>query len=284
MTDTMTLLDIIHRTVPALPWAEGENLPWDDPAFSERMLAEHLSQEHDLASRRAETIDQHVRWIHETILESTPTKILDLACGPGLYTARFARLGHTCVGIDFSPASVAYAQAQAERGGLACTYRQADVRSADIGEGYGLVMMVHGQINVFRRSETEGLLASAHAALTDDGVLVLEPQLHDFLHQSGQQGRSWDSFSSGLFSKQPHLLLRESFWDDATQTCTERFHVIDAATGAVQRYALSTVAYTEEEWVAMLSTAGFGEVTCHPSLTGASERTDAYSYVLVARK
>ena len=44
-------------------------------------------------------------------------RVLDLGCGPGLYTTRLAKLGHTCVGIDFSPASIAYAKAEAEHYG-----------------------------------------------------------------------------------------------------------------------------------------------------------------------
>jgi predicted TPR repeat methyltransferase len=44
------------------------------------------------------------------VLQSEPQRILDLGCGPGLYTQRLASLGHTCVGIDISPASIAYAR------------------------------------------------------------------------------------------------------------------------------------------------------------------------------
>ena len=46
-----TILDIVDREPNPTPWSEGDNIPWDDSDFSERMLAEHLSQEHDLASR-----------------------------------------------------------------------------------------------------------------------------------------------------------------------------------------------------------------------------------------
>ena len=49
----MNLLHVIQRSPAPVPWAEGENIPWHDPAFSERMLTEHLSQAHDAASRRA---------------------------------------------------------------------------------------------------------------------------------------------------------------------------------------------------------------------------------------
>jgi 2-polyprenyl-3-methyl-5-hydroxy-6-metoxy-1,4-benzoquinol methylase len=107
---TNTILDIIDRTPKPAPWSEGDNIPWDDPGFSERMLAEHLSQEHDLASRRSEAIDHHVEWIFSEILGSRPARLLDLGCGPGLYTVRLARAGCECVGIDFSPASIRHAR------------------------------------------------------------------------------------------------------------------------------------------------------------------------------
>ena len=44
----MRLGDIITRSQP-LPWSEGDNIPWNDPDFSSRMLIEHLTQGHDAA-------------------------------------------------------------------------------------------------------------------------------------------------------------------------------------------------------------------------------------------
>ena len=37
---------ISYRPQPPAPWRDGANLPWDDPAFSERMLAQHLDPSH----------------------------------------------------------------------------------------------------------------------------------------------------------------------------------------------------------------------------------------------
>ena len=53
----MELSKIIARTIPPKPWIEGEKIPWNDPEFSKRMLKEHLSQNHDAASRRFEIIE-----------------------------------------------------------------------------------------------------------------------------------------------------------------------------------------------------------------------------------
>ena len=90
----MKLTDLIDRALPATPWEEGDNIPWNDPTFSERMLTEHLQQNSDAASRRFEKIDAQVRWIHDVLLAEQRTRVLDLACGSGLYTSRLARLGH----------------------------------------------------------------------------------------------------------------------------------------------------------------------------------------------
>ncbi|MBA7683397.1 hypothetical protein ES703_91761 [subsurface metagenome] len=66
----MKLPDLIRRTIPSAPWSEGEKIPWHEPAFSQRMLKEHLSQDHDAASRRSDKIDKQVQWISPSLTES----------------------------------------------------------------------------------------------------------------------------------------------------------------------------------------------------------------------
>ena len=40
----MNLIDIIRRPANPVPYSEGEKIPWNDPAFSARMLREHLDE------------------------------------------------------------------------------------------------------------------------------------------------------------------------------------------------------------------------------------------------
>ena len=256
----MNLLDIVDRKGSPAPWAEGEKIPWNDPGFSARMLREHLSQEHDAASRRFEIVDAHVRWIHEKVLKAEPSRILDLGCGPGLYANRLAVLGHTCVGIDFSPASIAYAREQAARDGLDVTYIEGDIRTADCGGGHDLVMQIFGEFNVFRRAEARGILEKAHRALVPGGRLLLEPHTFAAVRGIGLQPSSWYSAQTGLFSEEPHLCLQENFWDAGSHVAIERYYIVDAATGEVTRHSSSMQAYTEREYRALLAGCGFLEV------------------------
>lgn len=282
--DIQTLMDIVTRVRPPSPWVEGDNIPWDEPGFSKRMLREHLSQEHDQASRTTAKIETHVAWIHDHVLEARPARILDIACGPGLYGNRLARRGHTYVGVDFSPASIAHAKESARSEGLDATYIQADLREG-LPEGpFGLAMMIWGQLNVFKQEEAATFLARAHHALGPRGCLLIEPQTYDHVRDRGHAKATWWSSPGGVFSDRPHVVLEESFWDEASKTTTTRFHILDAQTHAIQRHALSAVAYDVPTLRAMLAAAGFDEVEELPSLTGASAARNADTLVLLAHR
>jgi SAM-dependent methyltransferase len=280
----MDVTNIVRRSPQPRPWAEGDNIPWHEPAFSRRMLAEHLSQEHDLASRRTEIINRQVQWIHHDLLDGRATRILDLACGPGLYSHRLARLGHDCVGIDYSPASIGYAADQAQRGQLRCRYVLDDIRRAEYGGGLGLVMLIYGEFNVFCRDDARSILDKARAALAPGGVILLEPHPFAEVERQGRRGRSWHSAESGLFAERPHVWLQENFWDAATHTSTFRYYVIDAATAQVTRYASSFQAYTDQEYCSLLNETGFDGVQLLPGLGDEQSEGEGELIAIVARR
>ena len=280
----MNLIDIIHRQADPVPWSEGEKIPWHDPAFSQRMLVEHLSQEHDAASRRSETVDKHVEWIHDSVLADQRTRILDLGCGPGLYTSRLAKLGHECVGIDFSPASITHANECAQVYKLRCSYLQQDIRVADYGHGYGLVMFIFGELNVFRPTEARSILEKAHHALKEGGRLLLEVHTFAAVRAIGEQPRSWYSTDSGLFSDRPHICLTEGFWNIEQNVAIQRYFILDGLTGQVTRHAANTQAYTGEQYQSLLEECGFGQVVLYPSLGGGPGQPESGLIAIVAQQ
>ena len=279
------LQELVDRDREPEPWAEGEKIPWHEPGFSARMLAEHLSQAHDLASRRSVVIDRQVAWIHRQVLQDRPSRVLDLGCGPGFYAARLAALGHTCVGIDYGPAAVAHARRASE--GLACRYAQEDVRTAEYPAGQDLVMVLFGELNVFPPHQAKAVLHRARAALAPGGAVLVEVSTYQAVRSAGLRPRSWYSAPSGLFSARPHLCLQESFWHADLGVATERWYVIDTETSQVTRHAASTQAYTDEEYGKLLQLAGFRDVAAYPSLEGTLPEAGTIAeglQVLVARQ
>lgn len=279
-----SLLDLVRRQATVAPWQYGENIPWHEPHFSERMLQEHLSQSHDAASRRSETIEAHVDWIHRHLLKGRPAKILDLGCGPGLYTSRLAKRRHECVGIDYSPASIAYAADYARRENLRCDYLHQDIRRAEYGTGFRLVMLIFGEFNVFRPSDARTILRKAKHALAEGGLLLLEPHTLAAIRTIGARGSHWYSRERGLFSNRPHLCLQEHSWDPATNTATIRYFVVDAANGAVSDYAQTFQAYSDAEYRSLLADSGFDDVELFPSLPGTPSASQRDLIAFVARK
>lgn len=283
----MQLLDLVNRRPPQ-PWIDGEKIPWNEPGFSTRMLREHLSQDHDAASRRFGVIDRHVRWIDAHVLGGQPSRILDLGCGPGLYLSRLARLGHSGVGIDFSPASIAYARAEAEAAGLPVAYRHEDLRQAVFAaadqQGYDLAMLLYGEFNTFRDGDACAILGKALGALRPGGKLLLEPSTFAATQALGLPGPGWYAASGGLWSDRPYLCLQDNAWDAAQGVVVNRYTLIDAESGAITQHAMTTRVYREEEITAMLLSCGFVDVAHYPSLLGAPDPDHDGFYALLACK
>lgn len=278
----MMLTDLIGRE-PATPWQNRAKIPWHEAEFSARILLEHLSQQHDRASRRFEKIDRHVSWLHHAVLGGNAARVLDLGCGPGLYCSRLARLGHACVGVDFSPASIAHARAEAEQSALSCTYQLEDLRVADFGAGYDAVLLLFGEFNTFPPDDAREILARARRALTPGGGLVLEVHGADFVRDMGNAGATWFAARQSVFSDTPHLCLSECAWHPGARVSTERYWVFPLAGGEATVFTNTTQAYTDAEYAGLLHDAGFQAIGQHGSLAGTAADAESGLFVLVAR-
>lgn len=241
-------------------WDGKYKIPWDDPEFSRRMLAEHLSQNHDRASRREKLIDDHVNRLHRELLNEKPGKILDLGCGPGFYAEKLTALGHRCRGIDFSPASIEYAEKKRKHPDR-CEYILGDIRAVPFGEGYDLAVFLFGEFNVFPPSDAVKISEKIYKALKPGGQVLLELQSPELVRQLGETEDSWFKAEGGLFSDRPHICLMTNRWFPEDRVATQEYLVIDAASAEVTELRSTTRAYDREELSAMLKKAGFDHIT-----------------------
>ncbi|MBZ0290587.1 MAG: class I SAM-dependent methyltransferase [Anaerolineae bacterium] len=262
---------LLNRNTHPTGW---QKIPWNDLDFSRRMLAEHLNQSHDHASRRQSIIDQQVAWIERKVLNGQPAKILDLGCGPGFYTRRFSGHGHTCTGLDFSPASIDYAREQHPGG----TYMLGDVTKVDFGSGYDLALMIFGEFNAFSPEDAGRIVDKAYAALKPGGKLLLEAHTGEFIYRLGHQPPTWYTAEKGLFSDEPYLCLTEARYEADHAIAYD--YVFAADSGKMQSYVNMLQGYTDDEYRRLLR--GFQNVLFYPSLNGSPERSDLF--VIVAEK
>jgi SAM-dependent methyltransferase len=249
---------LADRPIPAQPWVDGEKIPWNEPGFSKRMLKEHLSQDHDAASRRLEIVHRQVDYL-ERIAGGTESdlKVLDLACGPGLHSHDFARRGHTTLGIDFSPASIEWAQSTALTESLKCEFVHDDIRKAEFGNGFDLAILLFGEMNVFSVDDLRLVVRKARQALTHSGMLLMEPHAPGVIRANFESEPTWTAHQSGLFSDSPHILLEEGFWHDDVQMAVKRWHVVDSESGDVTTHAQTVVEHDPAELVRLVESEGF---------------------------
>lgn len=263
MNNTDSLMSIIHHHPGAETlWNGHYKIPWNDPDFSRRMLNEHLTQDHDLASRKLVTVDAQVGFIHDHIGKSH-TSILDIGCGPGLYIELLLERGHSCRGIDFSPASVAYAR---EHSGGMADIVEGDVRTVDYGADFDAAIMLYGELNVFSPDECRLLLKKAHDSLKPGGILFIEVHTYDVVKRLGTSPGSWyksESGLQGLFSDESHICLIENHWFNEQHTALQTFHVLDTSCG-VKTYRNTIKAWTDNEYRSLLAEAGFSDIAHHP--------------------
>jgi len=80
--------------------------------------------------------------------------------------------------------------------------------------------------------------------------------------------------------------LMECFWDSEAKATTERYFVVDAASGAVQAHALTTEAYRDEEYRNVLTEVGFEDLRFLPSLVGVEvdDVSQSANLAIVAKK
>ncbi|MFN8446468.1 MAG: class I SAM-dependent methyltransferase [Caldilineaceae bacterium] len=264
-----SLWKIYQRPERPVAWTNGGNLPWNEPTFAKRMLKEHLDESHSAASRRTPERAMQVEWLWEHLQLAPGMKLLDITCGPGLYSVEFAKRGCEVTGIDFSPAAIEYARWLAQRENVVerCQFREEDVRAGDWGSGrFDAATFIYGQLSVFPKEETQMLLAKTAAALKPGGRLCVE--LLDQERVDKKNSTWWYTDNTGLWGDRPYLHLGERFWDTEQKLSLERFQILDLEQGKLSEVLLCDQSYAVEEMVAMMQQAGFGKVETFPHWDG----------------
>ena len=276
---------IYRRPERPEPWGKGGNLPWNNPAFSERMLREHLDDSHGAASRPASERATQIAWLSERLSLGQGAHVLDVTCGPGLYAVELARRGARVEGVDFGPAAVAYARDLAQVEGVAqrCTFIEADVRRHDFGrERFHAALLLYGQLAVFPRAEAQELLEKIATALRPGGRLCVELLNQERVDKEASTW--WYTDEIGLWGDAPFLSLGERFWIEEEQLSCERYYTLHLETGEMDEIILCDQTYAVAEMAEMMRRAGFGVVEVYPTWDGL-DLYDAEEWVVyVARK
>ncbi|HSN67560.1 MAG TPA: methyltransferase domain-containing protein, partial [Fusibacter sp.] len=201
------LIDADKR--PPLYEYTGE-LFWNDPHISKQMLAAHLNPDHDAASRNQQAIIKTVNHLFDSGILKKGMRVLDLGCGPGLYSELIQLKGATVVGLDGSENSIQYARERSERLGLGIDYHHMDFFEMPFENEFDVVLQIYGELNTFSPENRDRLLALIRRSLKDDGVFVFDVTTRAN-RDMARTKPSWYTDTSGFWSGEPHLVLEQSF-------------------------------------------------------------------------
>jgi SAM-dependent methyltransferase len=150
--------------------------------------------------------------------------ILELACGTGRVAIPLAQTGAKVVGLDYSPAMLAVARGK----GSTVRWVEGDMRSFDLGERFGLVIIPgHAFQNLVTADDQVACLQAIRRHLTHDGRLVihLDHQSLDWLGDLPREGagslEEVGSFAHPRTGRQIRT-LQSWCYEPATQTAISR--------------------------------------------------------------
>ena len=206
----MKILDIHSKTGKPVLYEKGNSVMWTDNHISKQLLDVHLNSEIDLASRKTTTIKSTVDWILENS-DLSKLNILDLGCGPGLYSEILAREGHKVTGVDFSSHSIKHAKKEAEKKNLNIIYLNENYLELSLAENtFDLVILIYTDFGVLLPQERDQLLGIIKNVLKPKGTFIFDV-LNDKDIETKTSPKSWEVSEQGFWKDKPYLALSDSY-------------------------------------------------------------------------
>jgi 2-polyprenyl-3-methyl-5-hydroxy-6-metoxy-1,4-benzoquinol methylase len=191
-------------------YTKGKNVMWTDSYISKQLLQIHLNENIDLASRKKTSILETIKWIL-TKVNKNKLNILDLGCGPGLYSEELAKLGHRITGIDISMESIEYAKKAAAKSKLDIFYKTGNYLDTKLGYNeFDLVIMIYTDFGVLDSSERKLLLNNVRKALKPEGHFIFDV-LNEKCLAKTMLDKTWECEEKGFWSDNPYLHLTNSY-------------------------------------------------------------------------
>jgi len=222
----MKFFDIYNNTSKPNLYEKGNAIMWTDEHISKQLLHVHLNANLDLGSRRTSTITSTVDWLLSDT-EQKSLSILDLGCGPGLYSELLAKKGHRVTGVDFSSNSIAYAKQESKNKKLGIKYLEADYLNLDLPQNtFDLVLLIFTDFGPLLPIERKKLLSTIKKVLKPDGMFIFDV-LNDKNIESKSIPKNWESLPEGFWKNEPYLVLSNSFTYHESKVILYQHMVID---------------------------------------------------------
>jgi SAM-dependent methyltransferase len=234
---------------------------WDDEHISKGMLEAHLNPNWDAASRKHAFIDRSAKWLSGIM--PTNSHVLDLGCGPGLYTKRLSDMRYTVTGIDFSKRSIEYAKSQDSK----TEYIYKNYLELDYTGVFDVVLLIYGDFAALTPDERRMLIPKVYKALKPGGLFVLDVFTDKKFAKSKSNKTSWKFCENGGFwSSEPHICLEATYLYENDTVAADHYIII--TNDEMKEYLTWDTAYTLQKLTDEVSPFGFRVKSVHDDVSG----------------
>jgi SAM-dependent methyltransferase len=229
---------------------------WQDAYISEHLLNAHLDDESDQGSRKYQDILQSVLWLSKYLNLPEYSKLLDLGCGPGLYSENFYGQGFDVTGIDISQNSIDYASEQAAEFQYRIKYLCQNYLEIDYQNEFDVITLIYGDLCVLSHEDRNLLLRKVKKALKPGGYLIFDVFTKHYF-DGKEAAQSWYiSSEDGFWSEEEHLLLQSHFRYKKDKVRLDRYHLI-LKDGSIRTHNIWQHYFSLNRTISMMEKNGF---------------------------
>ena len=219
-------LDAINAKPAAFEFYTAADL-WTNEHTSAQMLALHLDENSDLASRNPAFIERSCRWLCGRFGLGGASQVADFGCGPGLYANRLAQAGARVTAIDFSARSLEYARGQAKQNGLDINYIHQDYLQFDSDQRFDLIVMIYCDFCALSPQQQMTMLKKFHHLLKPQGRFVMDVYSHAAFARRDEVVSYAKNLLHGFWSARPYYGFLNTFKYEPEKVILDKYSIIE---------------------------------------------------------
>lgn len=269
------------NVVRPAPWSEFTTPEfWNDSHISAHMLKHHLDPQSDRASRPHAFIDESVEWMTVALHLHEGDRLLDLGCGPGLYSIRLARLGIDVTGIDASERSVTFARDSAKAEGLSARFLHGNYLEADLSADYDVAILIFEDYCALSPSQRVLLLRRVHDALRPGGRLLFDVTNAARFSEFADFRAEGTNLMNGFWAPPPYHGVHERWTYPEFRLILDKYEI--TTSNSTKEFWNWMQCLTPEEVRSELQSAGFTAREIYGDVAGAPYDSAGPSFAVIA--
>jgi SAM-dependent methyltransferase len=211
------------------PWEfHTSDMLWTDKHIAKQMMAYHLNDTIDAASRNHSFIRNSIAWMIDTFSIGEGKHVADFGCGPGLYTLPLAHTGAKVTGIDFSENSLNYARDRAIEQGVEIKYVLQDYLSYETEQKFDLIIMIMCDFCAISPMQRRIFLKKCRNILKPNGSLVLDVYTSQWFQQKQEAATYEHNHMNGFWSADDYYAFVNTFKYEREQLLLDKYTIVES--------------------------------------------------------